>query len=51
MRFFAEPKVTAKGARISLINYFGNDGPLGFMEMLNDEDEEVRLRHWENAQG
>ena len=30
-------------SRISLINYFGNDGPLGFLEMENAESEEVRL--------
>lgn len=33
--------IIEKGSRISIINYFGNDGPLGFMEMENDEDDEV----------
>lgn len=28
-------------SRISLINYFGNDGPLGFLELENADEEEV----------
>lgn len=34
----------AELSRISLINYFGNDGALGYLEMLNDENEDVRTR-------
>ena len=30
-------------SRISLINYFGNDGPLGFLELENADEEEVSL--------
>jgi hypothetical protein len=35
-------------SRISLINYFGNDGPLGFLELENAEEEEVSYssRHY-----
>lgn len=29
-------------SRISLINYFGNDGNLDLMELENEDDEEVR---------
>ncbi|KAM0753058.1 glycoside hydrolase [Meredithblackwellia eburnea MCA 4105] len=54
VRITGKPIDEQKGARISFINYFGNDGPLGFLEMENEEDEEglegsVRLKG--SAQG
>lgn len=40
VRISGEPIIEAQGARISLINYFGNDGPLGYLELQNEEDDE-----------
>lgn len=31
-------------SRISLVNYFGNDGSLGFLDLVNEADGEVRFR-------
>ncbi|GAA5835928.1 hypothetical protein JCM5353_003090 [Sporobolomyces roseus] len=49
VRIAGRPLRKDQMSRISLINYFGNDGPLGFLEMENAESEEglegeVRLR-------
>ncbi|GAA6060932.1 hypothetical protein JCM10212_003840 [Sporobolomyces blumeae] len=40
VRIEGKPIESGKMSRISIINYFGNDGPLGFLELENEEDEE-----------
>ncbi|KAI5478238.1 mannosyl-oligosaccharide glucosidase, glycoside hydrolase family 63 protein [Pseudohyphozyma bogoriensis] len=40
MRIKGQPLDPVKGSRVTLVNYFGNDGPLGYLELDNEEDEE-----------
>ncbi|GAA5950730.1 hypothetical protein JCM21900_000496 [Sporobolomyces salmonicolor] len=40
VRIEGKPLQEGQVSRISLINYFGNDSPLGFLELENDEDDE-----------
>ncbi|GAA5872836.1 hypothetical protein JCM8547_005716 [Rhodosporidiobolus lusitaniae] len=40
MRIEGKPLEEEKPSRISFVNYFGNDGPLSYLEMLNEPSEE-----------